>query len=203
MIPGIIASAGNGGGVPTVTWNPADLGPNIVLSGGNLTATKTTNDALSSLRATLARSAGKYYFEVLISGGGTSPFRLIGVANAAMSLNGSLNNANGWAYYQEDGSKRHNGINTAYGDIYGVGDVIGVALDLDAGLIWWAKDNIWQGGGDPAAGTGEAFSGLSSETLFPAATLFRGNPTAHSVVGRFGPADFDFSPPSGFNPWGS
>lgn len=199
MIPGILASSAAGGGVvppASVTWNPSDVGAAWSLSGANLVATKTGADAYSSGRASKALTTESGYFEVYITEGGTSPFQQVGVASAAMSLAGSLNNANGWCYYQQDGSKRHNGVNTAMGATWTTGDTIRVAYAN--GKVWFGKNATWYG--DPAAGTGEAFSGIAVP-VFPAASLNRGSSPPDKITGRFTSADFAYSPPAGFDPW--
>lgn len=192
-----------GGGAATVTWNPSDKHADIALSGGDLVATKGgATNASRSLRATLGRSTGKFYFEIAVTAGGTSPFMQIGVATSSLALTGSLNAAAGWCYYQDTGAKQHNSTSTAYGASYTTGDVIGVAVDLDSGKIWFAKNNAWQGSGDPAAGTNEAFSSLSG-TIYPAAALYRKDAPVHVLTARFKSSDFTYSPPAGFSPWGS
>ena len=67
-----------------------------------------------------------------------------------------------------------------------------------AGKIWMANENTWGGGGDPAAGTGEAFSGISG-TFFPAASML--NINVYECHGRFSLSSLTYAPPSGFLPW--
>ena len=200
---GLIMAAG--ASLPTVTWNPSDKASEITLSAGNLTATYgTVTGAYRSVRATHGKSSGKHYFEIRfdqITNG--AAYSLFGVCTSAHSMSSGhiADNANGWAYYQETGAKVTNAVQTAYGATYTAADVIGVAVDMDAGKIWFAKNNTWQASGNPAAGTSEAFSGLSG-TLFPAVSLYR-NSVDPIVTGRFKSSDFSYSPPAGFSPWES
>jgi hypothetical protein len=72
--------------------------------------------------------------------------------------------------YKDDGDKANNGVNTAYGDSFTAGDIIGVAMDLDNNKIYWSKNGTWQNGGDPtsgATGTGSAFDIASEYTYTP------------------------------------
>lgn len=188
----------------SVTWNPADKNANITLSGGNLVATKGGTDAHGALRATLPRDAGDaggFYFEVVVTEGSLSNFIHIGLATAGMSLGGNLNNADGWAYYQETGAKRHNGVTTAYGASYTTGDVIGVLLKN--GKAYFRKNGAWQGSADPDAETGEAFAGLTGD-LYPAASLYRGQfVPRHVITARFKASDFSGSLPPGVSAWES
>lgn len=192
--------AGNG---PT-TWNPVDKHANISLSGSNLTATKTTSDALRSVRATKGINSGKRYFEVRMdSGNTTADFCLIGVANSSADLSTFIGaNVNGWAYYQDTGEKYTNNIAAAYGTSWVNTNVIGVAYDADSGKVWFSKNGTWQNSGDPAAGTGEAFSGITG-FIFPAISLYAITSGAHVMTGRFILSSFTTAPPSGFSAWGA
>jgi hypothetical protein len=194
-------------GIPTATppvvvaWNPGDIGANLALSNGDRTVTKTAANAFSGVRVNTSKSSGKWYFEVRIDAATTSPFITVGVSNASETLsNFTGSSANGWSYYQQTGEKANNGVTVAFGASYTTADVVGVAVDLDAGKVWFAKNGTWQGSGNPAAGTGEAFSGLSGPQ-FPAVALHRGDAPAHVVTGRFKAADFTQTMPSGFAAW--
>jgi hypothetical protein len=177
-----------------VTWNPADKSSDITLSGSDLIATMTGTSAHRMVRATHGRSTGKYYFEVLSGAGADS---MTGVADSGASLSNYCGSgATSYGYYQLNGNKYTNS-GTGFGSSYTSGDVIGVAVDLDAGKIWFAKNNTWQASGDPAAGTNEAYSGLSG-TKYPSQSHFN---NAAVATGRFKAADFSYSPPSGFSAW--
>jgi hypothetical protein len=188
---------------PVVAWSPSDIGANLTLSNGDLTVTKSSANGYSGVRATTPKSSGKHYFEVRVDAGTTSPFITIGVSNASETLaDFTGSSASGWSYYEQTGTKVTNGSGAGFGASYDTGDVIGVAVDLDAGKVWFAKNGTWQASGNPAAGTGEAFSGLSGP-LFPAVALHRGDSPAHVVTGRFKVADFTMTIPSGFAAWDS
>lgn len=190
------------GAASGVTWNPVDTHAEITLSGGNLVATKTAANALRSTRATLGKvHTSQGYFEVLVGGTEvTGNFRLIGISTLTMPNSiGVGQDANGWAYYQETGQKVTNNVVTAYGATWTNGDVIGVAFNN--GKVWFAKNNAYQGGGNPAAGTGEAFSGITG-TLYPTASPYKGaSAPRHVLTGCFSLGDFRYSPPSGFSAW--
>ena len=100
--------------------------------------------------------------------------------------------------------------NTAYGDSYTAGDVIGVALDLDNSKIYFAEDNTWKNSGDPtsgATGTG-AFSIVAGHTWVPfiglnnatAEATFASPVQANSSDAADGNerGQFEFAPPSGY-----
>lgn len=195
------------GGVVAVTWNPSDKSSRITLSGGNLVATKVSGSTSTwdMPRATLGRSSGKYYFEVLcVRLSGSDSNLMVGIANASAPLDTGAGfpggDTNGYGMYLLNGNKYHNSSPTAYSSAWDGNTVIGVAVDLTAGKVWMANENTYGSGGDPAAGTGEAFSGLSG-TFFPAASQL--NTNVYQTTGRFNASVFTYSPPSGFSPWES
>ncbi|MBA7630057.1 hypothetical protein ES703_37565 [subsurface metagenome] len=176
------------------TWNPDDKSANITLSNGNLTA-QAIAVGWKSVRSTLGKSSGKWYWEVTIDVLITA--NMVGIMTADGNLNSYAgSDAYGYSYSGQGGWKWHNGVNTAYGDSYAATDVISVALDLDNGKIWWAKNGTWQAGGDPGAGTGEAYSGLSGTFHAGCSPYTNGN----KMTANFGASAFSYSVPSGFNP---
>lgn len=189
-------------GVTYATWNPSDKAADITLSNGNLTADHdgSASADLNCVRATIGKSSGKWYWEIV-----TSNFEgYIGVANASLGLTSWLGgDTNGWSYCGTEisghvygGRKAYSGNAFSYGANYGSSAVvISVALDMNAGKIWWAKDGVWQGSGDPANGTNQAFTGLSG-TLFPCIQM---NNNTNQATLNAGASAFSHSVPSGFN----
>lgn len=191
----LLTSYGGISAPPAFTWNPLDMGTAIMISNGNRTATKTGANAYSSLRSTLPMPDGGYV-EVLAQQGNTSPFMMVGLANAAASMSNHIGaSTNGWAYYQQTGEKYTNNVATAYGASFAAGDVIGIAYKN--GKLYFAKNNTWQGGGDPVAETGEAFSGLTG-TLYVGGSLFRGTSDVSILTIRAAAAQQSYSPPTGY-----
>ncbi len=176
------------------TWNPADKHANITLSNGDLTAA-TTNTAWESVRSILGVSSGKYYWEVTIDVSADPNF-MIGAGTASATLSNHPGyDANGYGYNAANGNKYLNNSPVAYGDSYTTNDVVSVALDLDNGKIWWGKNGTWQASGDPAAGTNEAYSGLSGTFYAMVGLYFSGN----EVTANFGASAFTYTVPTGFN----
>lgn len=188
-------------GSPVVTWNPSDKSADITLSNSNLTATKTTGNASRSVRATVGKlETSNGYFEVLVAGTDTtSNFRLVGISTTATPVaNACGQDATSWGYYEQTGQKYTNNVLTAYGNTYTIGDVIGVAFKN--GSVWFSKNGVYQNSGDPVAGTGAAFTGITG-TVFPTTSPYRTLSPPHIMVGRFRTADFTYAPPAGFQPW--
>lgn len=183
------------------TLNPIDKDTSTVtLSNANLNWASGAPTYNQVVRASVAVSTGKWYWEVtpLTNGAWTNP----GVADAGGSLlNASRINPGGWVYQGTTGSKVNNGTTTAYGATFTNNDVIGVALDMDAGSLTFYKNGVSQG---------VAYStGLAGKTIAPmlqdaandstAAINFGQAPlhasaTYHSAAGGY----FRYAPPTGF-----
>lgn len=183
------------------TFDPANKHADIALSAGNLAATKVTADALRSVRSTLGVSSGKHYFEFRLDvNGNDTPYARVGVGTSAVSLASFVgNNESGWGYYQGDGRRYTNNAGAFYGTAWtDNGDVIGVALDMDAGMVWFSKNGVWQGSGNPVDGTNPAFSGLTG-TIYAYASPYRATGGfAHKFTANFGATAFAYAAPSGF-----
>lgn len=169
------------------TWSPLDKdnGGSLTLANGNLAATA---DTTRGVRATMAVSSGKWYWEVKLSGysGGSCMVGIRGVNSAWVVGNtiGAAAYTDGYAYYPGNGNKYNNGTSSAYGATFTNTDTIGFALDMDAGTITAYKNNVSQG---------TMFSGLSgifSPAINPDATT--------TVTANFGQSSFAYTPPTGF-----
>ncbi|NDB59170.1 hypothetical protein EB001_12060 [bacterium] len=88
--------------------------------------------------------------------------------------------------YLSNGQKFNNGSLTAYGSSFTTNDVIGVALDMDAGTITFYKNNTSQG---------QAFSGITG-TAVPCVV---GQNNAALAI-NFGQRPFSYTPPTGYVP---
>jgi len=179
------------------------------------------------IAATMSMTSGKWYFEVLIGGTANSHFSHMGVGNSnaieftelmnttANSGNVPWDGAYGWGYDAYNGKKEHNNTQTSYGSQASLGDIIGVAVDMDNGKIWFADNNTYIASGDPAAGSNAAYSNLAGTVIpvvstqdgatafvtlnFGQDSTFAGADTdgaGASDAGGIG--DFYYAPPSGF-----
>ena len=177
--------------MPT-TWNPADKHANIVLSNGDLTAATSGSVTWINVRGTVGKTTGKWYWEVTLQNHRNGS--LIGVTIAGTSLSVNLGTDANSYLYRAEGIKycagSSSGIDTAT-----VGDVISIALDLDAGKIWFAKNGVWLESGDPANGTNPNCTGLS-DTFY--AVWGANYSSAPEVTANFGTSAFAYSVPSGF-----
>ena len=132
--------------------------------------------------------------------GSPSNFSMIGVCTSALSLSNYIGQNSTSVGYEPTGQRYTNGAGAAYGATYVAGNVIGVAVDIDSGKVWFSKDNTWQASGDPAAGTNPAATLSGGLTLLPALSLYT-TTTQPVLTARFKSSDLSYSPPSGFSPW--
>jgi len=147
------------------TMNPLTSFGTVTLTEGNLQVSVPDNTANST--STFMVSSGKWYWEVKPTVG---TLAMVGIRPEGMNYNqNSLFNLTGtnqgYYYYGDSGNIRP--ANTAYGNSFGVGDIIGVALDLDNNKLYFSKNGTFQNSGVPtsgATGTGAvsiATSGLT------------------------------------------
>ena len=176
------------------TWDPNKKDTHITLSSVNLVATNGEN-VNNAVYATVGITSGKWYWEIVPAGTGSGS-ELIGVGNSHAATTHYSNyyigqDADTWGYYW-NGSKYNAGA-TSYGSTWTNGNIIGVAVDMTAGKIWWSKNNVWQASGDPANGTNAAYTNLTG-TIYPAVSIY----ATGSMTARFGPSNLSYTPPTGF-----
>jgi hypothetical protein len=182
-VPTLYADGGNGRG-NYCTWSP--LGTQIAtyttsITNGNLTASYNAATNVARINGTLGVSSGKWYFEFQATAGDP----MIGFA--------TTDGANAYVYDGNAANKRNyapitsgSPTSAAYGATWNTTNIIGVALDLDAGTLVFYKDNVSQG---------TAYSSLSG--TFTPIFGFQGGTTV-TGVGNFGQRPFTYTPPTGF-----
>jgi hypothetical protein len=170
------------------TLNPLNRAATAIPANGNLFLTASGSNG--GITGTFPMSSGKWYFE-LTSG---SAYTSVGINPADRRAIYPLGAGGGLMYYGSNGQKYNDGSSSAYGATFTTNNVIGVAVDLDNGKIWWSKDGVWQASGDPEAGTNAAFTGLSGSYVTQ-----HGGPDgyAHGNL-NFGQRPFAYTAPSGF-----
>jgi len=177
----------------SITWNSSDKSANITLSNGNLTTTATST-AWKSARATEYKSSGKWYWEVTINVA-ASDYCIVGIGTSIASISSYCgSDSYGYGYNGYNGYSYHNRSTAVYGNTFTLNDVIGVALDMDNGKLWFSKNGTWQNSGVPASGTGEAFSGISGN-FYPMISPYS---STSAETANFGATAFSYSIPTGF-----
>jgi len=173
----------------TVTWNPSDKSADITLSNGNLTMTN-SGAGHDGVRATVGKSSGKYYYEVVMVSNIGFGREIIGIADSGHSLTTFVGaGAAGYSWQVSSTLKWNNSVSAAYGVEAGpsAGDVIGVLLDLGAGTLSYTIRGVSEG---------TAFSGLSG-TFYP----MHSNLSVSVTTVRFKSSQWTYTPPAGYLQW--
>lgn len=173
-----------GAGETYATWNSADKSANIALSGGDLTATHTVTTGYVGVRSTIGKSTGKWYWEVTIGAKGGSDAVYPSAMLSTAAFTGPYQTGY-WGYLSQGYSECAN-VETGGKATFGVGDVIGIALDADADTVQFFKNNTSQFTCTSVAGT--VYAGL---------LMYDNN---DAMTANFGATALTYTPPSGFNP---
>jgi hypothetical protein len=193
------ADGGNGRG-NYATLNPLSPTPRGTLSNGNLQFTGATDWGGSKSTFSIP-STGKWYAEFRL--GATS-------SNSAQADVGIWpdGNSNGYAWAGSYGLEVNNGFflltNGSYssdrGGTTAAGSVFQIAVDADAGTVWFGVNNAWYNtfnttNGNPSAGTNPSGSSIN----FSATQFFMGVKTDfNNWAANFGQRPFAYTPPTGF-----
>ena len=154
------------------------------ISDGALQGASGTTGNSTAYTGTIGFNSGKWYYEVLVSAVGTGNM-WIGVSKTqAYKTRDAYTNS--WTY-NKNGQKTDNSpTGSAYGATYTTGDLIGVAIDADAGSITFYKNGVSQG---------VAFSSLS---MSGGVYTVGGSDNSATMVFNFGQRPFAYTAPSGF-----
>ena len=184
-----------------VALNPLDTNGGTVGANG-LTFTDAGSAGWNTCRANIGVSSGKWYWEYRsVVDTGVMCASIMSKSAPQSDLPGQTSNfgvtlyANG-ALYKETNS----GGTSGWGASFGVTDIIGIALDMNAGKVYFSKNGIWQNSADPVAGTGAASTSLLTydSVYYPAAATYYAGSVASL---NFGNSTFRYGPPAGFLPY--
>ena len=167
------------------TWSPVDRNPIFTLTNGNLDCAQSAADG--SLRATIAVSSGKWYWEITVGTGNTA----VGIALVDASLNSYLGGLAGAAGFNMSSGLTL--VNTPFSSATGssigafaTNDIIGLALDFTDGTL-----KFYRNGTLITANHVTNVSGL----LAPA---IGSNVATSGYIANFGQRPFAYTAPSGF-----
>ena len=181
----VSAGTGNDSLEDTPTNNFATLNvlkkpTNSTFSNGNLDGSGTASSWVSFF-STILVSSGKWFCEVKVNATRVG----VGIGKDGANENSYLGGAaDTYAYYDLSG-KWNNGSDSSYGATYGANDIIGMALDMDAGTLIFYKNGVSQG---------TAFTGLSGE--FALGFSVYGSGASASI--NYGQRAFDYTVPTGY-----
>ncbi len=185
----------------STTWNPSDKAASITLSGSDLVATASGSGNSQLVRATTSKNAHKWYFELTVTTqAGSGGSGQIGFALGATSVNSNLAlvgddaTCTSGAFAAISGSALVNNLGVTFTDA----DVCDVAVDFDAGQIWFGKNGTWTASGNPATGANPNITFTPNQTLFPA---WGGFDASNVGTANFGATAFANTKPTGFSAW--
>jgi hypothetical protein len=117
-------------------------------------------------------------------------------------------------YYSSDGNRYIGGGPSSYGNSYARTNIMSIAVDMDNGKLYFAKDGVWQNSGDPtsgATGTGALdVRGATKPQSLGASNYYSGedilaNYGGYTTISISTPATdangygtFEYAPPTGY-----
>ncbi len=217
------------------TWNPgAKVNPGLSYSGSIFDKANTrfrgNTGGTSSATSTISMKSGKWYVELYAENNPNGGWPTLGLLKTS-SISIMQNVSNYQGYTSATVSHRSeivgtNGNINAFGSTSGAsvggsawadGDIVQIAVDIDAGKWWFGKNNTYFNSGNPAAGTGQVdtFTAGTEMSIWVASyngssymhinagqsSQFNGNKTSGSANATDGNGfgDFYYTPPTGFN----
>ncbi len=163
-----------------------NVGSEITLTNGNLTATKSATDTYTQTNAyaVVAIADGNIFYEITLTG--TTNNHRIGISptNTTQSVDFADPTVGGYSYYA-DGRKDYNGSFVAYGASYTGGDVIGVRYSYVTGELEFYKNGASQG---------VAYTLTAGTAMYPAISMYNGSTSA---TVNFGATAFTYTQPAG------
>lgn len=209
-VPGISSTvATDAGGVVRgnyATWNPLVAanytntnsmgGTTITFSDGNLATSNPSNSGFAPRMqcwSTIGMTTGKWYAEF------TNMSNMnVGVSKGPI-ITGSGNGIDCYAHYSASGSFNvgNNAVGVATGTAVSASssDIIGIAFDVDNGIINWYKNGALMGGYTSLNGTASIY-GPTSAWFFNRSPDSSG--ASASISANFGQRPFSYTPPAGF-----
>ena len=198
------------------TINP--LSYHVTTSLGSLANANTTGTTVSSghwgvFVPTLGADAGKWYIEGKVAAGADISLGVVSMADAGINASTSwyIGQHTTDTGYQNSGDYYVGGSSTGGWSTFTSGDIMGMALDLDNRKIYFHKNGVYEGSGDPVAGTngltvtaddimGFAFGGYNggSWNINYGNGHFAATPVSSGNQDDAGEGDFEYDVPAGY-----
>lgn len=201
-----IPGGGGSGEVPAY-WNTSNTTSSWTFSDENKRARADTpftgGAGIASVLGEMARSTGKRYFEIYINdldgNFNVSVRHDFGVTRSNPVPGGDTGASEG-AGYRRSGHIFVEATNVGTVTQLGNGEVVSVAIDLDSGSVWFARNGTWTQG-DPSTGSSPEGTVTTGVDYFPFVSTE--SPINTDATLRIQSAEFSYSIPTGFLQWGT
>lgn len=190
-VPGIgtVSTQNDAGGIVRgnyCTLNPVRYNTSGTLSNGNLNFANGSSDIGAKAIGTIGISSGKWYWEGQVTTIYNDTTRhVFGFASSSTALSTSN-------LLYEIGANVVGVTNTS--------GIIMLAIDFDAGKIWYGGNGTWLSNGNPATGANPylTFTPSYYDFLYPGIRIYAANDGTSAACANFGQRPFSYTPPTGF-----
>jgi hypothetical protein len=191
-----------------VTFDPLDSGNNAgatpgtaVLAEGNTRIIAGSNPSnWDQYRTNKPLSSGKFYCEVTLTSLNTATY--FGVISRHQNIKGGgwySDQKTGWSYDSANGkTENSNNGYISYGGARSQGDVVGIAVDLDNGKLWFSENGTYPNSGNPATGANPAYSNLKIAVQDGGLCFTEARGYSGHNDWNFGQRAFRYTPPTDF-----
>lgn len=201
MKPGLVAMLSGRGGLAYAPWTVTSLPANVASSNGGKRLTRSGGSAAQRLVThPAAKSTGKFALRFGVQRSSTNaPAVGLFTALTGTYLGAGANEFGLWVHNYgpsyNDATYR-GGAATDFGTSAPSSSMVEamIELDLDAGKIWFGINGTWALGGNPSAGTGAIYSGISGAVTIAADMYYEG------IVDLRYPDEFVTPATAGFTP---
>ena len=191
------------------TFDPLDSGNNVGATPGTATlaegGTRVTAGSNPSnwdqYRTNKPLTSGKWYVEVTLTSLNTASY--FGVISRNQNIKGGgwySDQSTGWSYDTSNGKTENsnNGYIT-YGSARSQGHVVGIAVDLDNGNLWFSEQGTYPNSGNPATGANPAYSNLKRAVQDGGLCFTEARGYSGHNDWNFGQRSYAHTPPTGFS----
>ena len=178
------------------TLNALQKDSNTTLSEGNLKAAgSSSTDYSTNTRGTFAQSSGKWYYEAVCDSTGVSNgLSMVGWVKTSIRFSDNPTGGSGVGYRPNKGDYvDFTADNTTGKPTTSTGTVIQIAIDFDAGKIWFGSGGTYFESGDPSAGLNAARTFTAGTEMAPVVRTLSATYTFN-----FGQRPFSYTVPTGF-----
>ena len=166
---------------------------NLTFSEGNLAVAYPSANTWRTIYSSIMPTAGKWYWEVKPTASADRFVGIVGEAGVDNTDDSSLGVPATAYSIKEDGNKYNNNSSASYGVSTTTNDIVGVAMDLDNGTVWFSKNGTWMNSATQA----EVAAGTTTNAAYSSITVGATYPFGPAVAGK-GSVAFSFnfvSPP--------